>query len=126
MKKNARKKRRFFMDRKTLYQKAEKAMNQAFEATKKSAKILSQKAGEAAHITKLLIDKVTLEQRVSKQFARLGSRVYEKTAHAGEKISTTDPEIRELIEQTKKLDSELAQVEATLEQERKSKKSGKK
>ena len=66
------------MDKKTLYDKAEKAINQAFEAAKQSVKVVSEKAGEAAHVTKLLIEKATLEHRVTKQFAQLGSRIYEK------------------------------------------------
>ena len=57
------------MDKQELYQKAEKALNQAFETAKKSIKVVSEKAGEAANITKLLVEKVTLEHRVSRRFA---------------------------------------------------------
>ncbi len=109
------------MDKKTLYEKAEKAINQAFDATKQSVKVVSEKAGEAAYITKLLIEKATLEHRVTRQFAQLGSRVYEKSLREGKSISPQDQEIRDLIEETKKLDVELSQVEAALEMERKGK-----
>jgi len=110
------------MDKKTIYEKAEKAINQAFDAAKKSVKAVSEKAGEAAHITKLLIEKTTLEHRVSRQFAQLGNRVYEKAAREGKGISLGDAEIKTLIEETKKLDLELAQVEASIEGERMGKK----
>lgn len=113
------------MDQKTLYEKAEKAINQAFETAKKSVKTVSEKAGEAAHITKLLIQKATLEHRVAKQFTQLGNRVYEKSLREGKGVSAADPEIRDLIEETRKLDLELSQVEASLEQERKNKKTKK-
>ena len=103
------------MDRKTLSEKAEKAINQAFEATKQSIKTVSEKAGEAAHVTKLLIEKVTLEHRVSRKFAELGSRVYEKALREGKTISFSDADLKGLIEETKKLDIDLARVEATLE-----------
>lgn len=106
------------MDKKALYDKAEKALNDAFKVAKESVKVVSEKAGEAAKVTKLLIQKANLEHQVSKQFAQLGSRVYEKAAHAGQSISAADPEIRELIDKTKKLDSELAQVEANLQEEK--------
>ena len=114
------------MDKKTLYDKAEKAINQAFEATKQSVKVMSEKAGEAAHVTRLLIDKAALEHRVTKQFAEIGSRLYEKALREGKNVLPSDAEIRDLIEETKKLDVELAQVEATLERERKEKTARKK
>jgi len=97
---------------------AEKALNQAFEAAKNSAKVVAEKAGEAAHVTKLLVDKVKLEHQVTKQFARLGGRVYEKAAREGEKELLQDTEIRDLVEETKKLEKELSQVEANLESEK--------
>ncbi len=110
------------METKTLYQKAEQALNQAFETAKQSVKAMSEKAGEAAHVTKLLIEKATLEHRVSKKFAELGNRVYEKaTRERTGKISLEDEETKKLIEGTKELDQQLAQVEATLETERKAK-----
>ncbi len=109
------------MDKKEFYEKAEKALNTAFETAKKSAKIVAEKAGEAAHVTKLLVEKATLEHKVTKQFARIGGRVYEKAAHEGQVSTAQDSEIKNLIEETKKLETELAQVEAALGQEKKKK-----
>ena len=106
------------MDKRTLYEKAEKALNQAFEVAKQSAKMLSEKAGEAAHITKLLIEKVTLEHRVSKKFAEIGNQVCEKVLREGKNVSSSDSDLKRLIEETKQLEVELAQVEAKLERER--------
>lgn len=107
---------------KSLYEKAEKAINQAFEATKHSVKVVSEKAGEAAQITRLLIEKAALEHKVSRKFAQLGSRIYEKSERQGETVSLEDAEIRNLIEETKQLDVALAQVEAELERERSARK----
>ena len=109
------------METKTLYQKAEKAINQAFEVAKKSVKTMSEKAGEAAHVSKLLIEKATLEHRVSKKFAELGSKVFEKALKGNEDVpvSLEDAEISGLIEETKKLDTQLNRVEAELASERK-------
>lgn len=109
----------------TLYDKTEKAINRAFEAAKHSVKTVSEKAGEAALVTKLLIEKAGLEHRVSKKFAELGNKIYEKSWRRGETFSLEDAEIKNLIEETKKLDVELAQVEAELEKEKQRLKSGK-
>lgn len=112
------------MDKRELYDKAERALNQAFETAKRSVKVVAEKAGEAAHITKLLVEKVSLEHRVSRQFARLGGTIYQKVAREGRETLGGDPEIRNLVEETKKLEAELAQVEATLETEKKGKREG--
>src|SRR3989344_1742534 len=106
------------MDKKTLYEKTEKALNKAFDAAKQSAKVFSEKAGEAAHITKLLIEKVTLEHRVSKKFADIGNRVCERVLREGKNIFPDDKDLNRLIDETKQLEAELAQVEALLERER--------
>ena len=106
------------MDKKELYEKAERAINQAFETTKQAVKIVSEKAGEAAHVTQLLIEKATLEHRVSKQFARLGNYAYEKAVREGKTVSLKDGEFKKLADETQKLDAELAQVEANLQRER--------
>lgn len=110
------------MDRDELYGKVEKAFNQAFEAAKQSIKVVSEKAGEAAHVTKLLIEKVSLEHKVSKKFAEIGSLVYETTEKKGESLDLQGKGIRKLIEETKALDNELLRIETSLEQERKAKK----
>ena len=60
----------------TLYDKTEKAINRAFEVAKHSVKTVSEKAGEAALVTKLLIEKAGLEHRVSKKFAELGNKIF--------------------------------------------------
>lgn len=110
------------MDKKTLYAKAEKALNQAFEVAKKSVKAVSEKAGEEAHIIKLRIEKATLEHYVNRRFAELGNRVYEKSIKKGEEnISLNDKDIQTIIEETKKLDSKLTAIEADIERERKTK-----
>lgn len=110
------------MDKNELYGRVEKAFNQAFDATKASIKVVSEKAGEAAQITKLMIEKVSLEHKVSKKFAEIGSLVYEQTEKKGEPLNMSDESIKKLIQQTKALDAELQKVEASLEQERKAKK----
>lgn len=111
------------MDKEELYQKAEKVINQAFEVAKSSVRTVSEKAGEAAHVTKLLIEKASLEHRVSKKFAELGHKVYDIALRSeGKKFTWDDKDIQRIIEETHKLDGELAKVESTLTKERRKKK----
>lgn len=107
------------MDKKELYKKAEETINHAFDMAKKSAKLFSEKAGETAHITKLLLEKMSLEHRVTKQFAKLGSRIYEKSIREGKAVSSADKEIKSLIDEARKIDIQLAEVEASIDKEKK-------
>ena len=106
------------MDKKSLYEKVEKAFNQAFEAAKQSMKVVSEKAGEAASVTKLHLEKAALEHRVSKKFAQLGNAVYEKAVRHGENsLDLTEGEFEKLIKETQDLDQDLARLEAEIEKE---------
>ena len=108
------------MDRKTLYDKAEKAIHKAFEIAKTSVRVVSAKAGEAAQVTKLLIEKASLEHRLAKRFTELGYRVYQK-AGSSEGSIIMDEDIRSLVKAVQKVDKELSEVEALIEKERQTK-----
>jgi hypothetical protein len=58
-----------------------------------------------------------LEHQISRKFARLGSVVYEKTIREGEKNPARDPEVIALIEDVKRLETDLAQTQSLLEKE---------
>ena len=107
------------MDKKEFYAKSEKIINETFEVVKKYAKVVAEKTGEAAHVTRLLIQKATLEHQVAKAFSQLGSQVYQTTVRQGEELELETPEIQKVLGEIKKLDTELGQVEAVLEKERK-------
>lgn len=107
------------MDKKEFYEKSEKIVNETFETVKKYVKVMAQKTGEAAHITQLLIQKAALEHQITKCFSQLGGKVYQKAIRQGEAFSLTDSEVTKIIEESKRLDAELGQVEAVLEKERK-------
>lgn len=107
------------MDKKEFYAKSEKIINETFETVKKYAKVVAEKTGEAAHVTRLLIQKATLEHQIAKAFSQLGSQVYQTTVRQGEKLDLALPETQKVLGEIKKLDTELGQVEAVLEKERK-------
>ena len=106
------------MTKEDLYKKAEESLSQAFEAAKHSVKVVSEKAGEAAHITKLLIEKATLEHKVTKQFTKLGSKIYGMAEAKSSANPLENVEVKAIIEEAKKFDKELNAVEATLEKEK--------
>ncbi len=110
---------RWIMDKKEFYVKSEKIINETFETVKKYAKVVAEKTGEAAHVTRLLIQKATLEHQLAKAFSQLGSQVYQTTVRQGEKLELELPEIQKVLGEIKKLDTEHGQVEAVLEKERK-------
>ena len=107
------------MDKKEFYAKSEKIINETFETVKKYAKVVAEKTGEAAHVTRLLIQKATLEHQMAKAFSQLGSQVYQTTVRQGGKLELDAPEMQKVFGEIKKLDTELGQVEAVLEKERK-------
>ncbi len=107
------------MDRKEFKETVEKALNQGFEAAKKSAAFVSKKVGEASRMTKLLARKLTLEHKIGKKFAELGHRVYDLTVREKTEIAGSDTEMSRLIEELKKMDEDLTGVESKLEEERK-------
>ena len=107
------------MDKKELYVKSEKILNESLEVLKKYAKVVSEKTHEAAHVTRLLIQKATLEHQIAKAFSQLGSQVYQTTVRQGEELDLEASEIQKVLGEIKKLDTEHGQVEAVLEKERK-------
>ncbi|HNX69609.1 MAG TPA: hypothetical protein PKI45_09035 [Candidatus Omnitrophota bacterium] len=107
------------MDKKEFYEKSEKIINETFETVKKYAKVVAEKTGEAAHITKLMIQKASLEHQLAKSFSQLGGKIYQKGVRQGEPISLEETELQKIIAEAKKVDTELGQVEAVLEKERK-------
>ncbi|MBN1687917.1 MAG: hypothetical protein JW893_02335 [Candidatus Omnitrophica bacterium] len=109
------------MDRKLLYEKTEKAINQAFEIAKQSAKVFSEKAGEAAQVTRLFIEKATLEHKLSQKFAEIGHYVYDKASEKSSDVSLKDAKIKRLVGETKRHADKLRRVETSLKKERKKK-----
>lgn len=109
------------MDKKELYEKVEKALNQAFEFSKQAVKVVSEKAGEAAHITKLLVEKATLEHKIGKHFAKLGSTIYEKAKSGNLSVTLSEPGIKAVIEDIHSLDQLLTTTEKSIREEKKQK-----
>lgn len=106
------------MDKKEFYQKSEKIINETFEVVKKYAKIVAQKTGEAANVTKLLIQKAALEHQIAKACSQLGSKVYDQAVRKGEAFSLEEAGVKAVIGEIKKLEQQHADVETVLAKER--------
>lgn len=113
------------MDKKEFYEKSEKIINETFEVVKKYAKIVAEKTGEAANVTKLLIQKATLEHQLTQACSRLGSKVYEQAVKKGEPFSIEGAAFKTIIDEIKKLEQQHADVETVLAKERSKQKTAK-
>lgn len=113
------------MDKKEFYAKSEKIINETFETVKKYAKIVAEKTGEAASVTKLLIQKATLEHQIAKACSQLGSKIYDKAVRKAETFSLEDKELKTVVDDIQKLEQQHNDVELVLEKERNKLKSSK-
>ncbi len=102
---------------KTLGQQVLEVLEKAIEMARKSTEILIEKASETAQVTKLRLEILRLEHQVARKFTKLGSLVYEKRVHQGQKNLFSDPELIALIEDVERLDQDLSHVQALLEKE---------
>lgn len=101
----------------TLWQRAGEGFEKGMEIAAKSAEAIAEKAGETAQVTRHKLDVIRLEHQISRKFAKLGSVVYERAIREGEKNPMRDPEVISLVEDLKRLDSDLAYRQAMFEKE---------
>jgi hypothetical protein len=102
----------------TLYDRVVKGMEVALETAQKSVEVLMGKAEDTAEVIKFRLEKTRLEREISKKFAELGSKLYEKAVREGKEAGILqDAEVQNLIEALKRMDRELAHIQALEEQE---------
>ena len=102
---------------KTLWQRVSEGFDRGVELATKSAEAFAEKAGETAQATKCRIEIIRFEHQISRKFAKLGSVVYDRAIREGEKNPMRDLEVVNLIEDVKRLEADLAQVQSLLEKE---------
>jgi urease accessory protein UreE len=102
----------------TLYDRVVKGMEVALDTAQKSVEALMGKAEDTAEVIKVRLEKTRLEREISKKFAELGSKLYEKAVREGrEQGILQDSEVQRLIETLKQMDRELAHIHALEERE---------
>jgi hypothetical protein len=107
-----------------LYERVVKGLELALETAQKSFEVVMVKAEDTAEVIKFRLEKTRLEREISKKFAELGSKLYEKAVREGKEAGILqDPEVQNLIESLKRLDQELAHIQALEDQEMEKQKS---
>jgi hypothetical protein len=107
-----------------LYERVVKGLELAFETAQKSFEVVMVKAEDTAEVIKFRLEKTRLERDISKKFAELGSKLYEKAVREGKEAGILqDPEVQNLIDSLKRLDQELAHIQALEDQEMEKQKS---
>ena len=102
----------------TLYDRVVKGMEAALSTAQKSVEMLMEKAEDTAEVIKFRLERARLEREISKKFAELGSKLYEKAVREGKEHEILqDAEVQSLIEDLKRMDRELAHTQARLERE---------
>ena len=102
----------------TLYDRVAKGMEVALDRASKSVEALMGKAEDTAEVIKVRLEKTRLEREISKKFAELGSKLYEKAVREGKEAGILqEPEVQTIIEDLKRMDRELAHAQALMEQE---------
>jgi hypothetical protein len=101
-----------------LYDRVVKGMEAALETAQKSVEVLMGKAEDTAEVIKFRLEKTRLEREISKKFAELGSKLYEKAVREGKEAGILqETEVQNLIDSLKRLDRELAHIQALEDQE---------
>ena len=107
-----------------LYERVVKGLELALGTAQKSFEVVMVKAEDTAEVIKFRLEKTRLEREISKKFAELGSKLYEKAVREGKEAGILqDPEVQNLIESLKRLDQELAHIQALEDQEMEKQKS---
>ncbi len=105
----------------TTWDRVKEGLDKALEITRKSAKIITIKAGETAKITKLSVESMTLEHQMSKKFAELGNTTYQLIKTKKEENLSEQLKVKKIVEDIKKLESQLNKTHKALEAEKKKK-----
>jgi hypothetical protein len=102
----------------TLYDRVAKGMEVALDRASTAVEALMGKAEDTAEVIKARLEKSRLEREISKKFAELGSKLYEKAVREGKEAGILqEPEVQAIIEDLKRMDRELAHTHALMEQE---------
>ncbi len=105
----------------TTWDRVKVELDKALVATRKTAKIITAKAGETAKITKLSIEGMRLDHQMSKKFAELGNLVYQNMKGKGKESLPDNAKMKKVVEELKKLEVKLNKNHKALEAEKKKK-----
>ena len=105
----------------TLWKRIAEGVDAGLAATLGAVKTASEKAADTSHTAQQKYQKSALQAKIMRHFGELGSSIYEKALREDIKNPMETSEVRALVEKIRTLDQELALIEATLENENRSK-----
>lgn len=91
----------------TLWEMVEKGLDEAWEASKKTAQWFSKEVGRATKKTKLTIENHRIQGQITKLLAQVGNEVYTKIVKEGKRSFVPTPEISDLLKKVKALEEEM-------------------
>ncbi len=106
---------------KKTWDRVKEGLDKALEAARKAAKIVGDKAGETAQITKLSVEAMTLEHQMSKKYAELGNLAYQWMAKGKKGSLASQVKVKKIVEETKKLEEQLNKNHRAMQAEKKRK-----
>ena len=105
----------------TSWDRVKEGLDKALEVTRKSAKIIADKAGETAKISKLSVEAMSLEHQMSKKFAELGNLTFRSFKSKKEGALSSLSKVKTIVEELKKLEGKLEKNHKTMESEKRKK-----
>lgn len=90
-----------------LWERIEKGLDEAWEASKKTAQWFSKEVGRATKKTRLTIENHRIQGQITKLLAQVGNEVYTKIVKEGKRSFAPTSEIRGLLNRVKALEEEM-------------------
>lgn len=91
----------------SLWEKVEKGFDEAWEASKNTAYMVSKGVERAAQRTKLKVENHRLKSQISRTFAEIGDEVYTKIIREGKRSFVPTKKVKALLDRVLELEKEL-------------------
>jgi len=95
----------------TLWDRTKAAFERTLDESRKATDRLVESLGEAGETARARIERARLERSLFKQFAELGSRVYEHASGPSAGDVLEDARVKELLERIRGLDGDLKKLQ---------------
>lgn len=82
-------------------------INQGVSVLKEGSTIAKEKATKMAEMGKVRYQMFLMEQKIEKNFAEIGKRIYELAETDASKAAASDPTIKKMISEAKKLEKKV-------------------
>jgi len=94
----------------SFWDRTKQTLERTLEEGQKATQRLVESAGEVGGAAKARLDQAMVERQLTKQLAELGGLVYEKSKAAKPRSPFSDPKVKDLLAEIRKLDVQLAEM----------------